>query len=101
LAHLTVEQFADVGELFRLAPRHDLLLYVHGYNQTFETAVLDVVRLSDGISRIFTGRTAWAKAHTRWLCEQTFDHPAQHVVLAEYGRAIEDAESRLERLTGP
>ena len=50
--------------------------------------------------RIFTGRTAWAKAHTRWLCEQTFDHPAQHVVLAEYRRAIEDAESRLERLTG-
>ena len=49
--------------------------------------------------RIFIGRTAWAKAHTRWLCEQTFDHPAQHVVLAEYRRAIEDAESRLERLT--
>jgi len=26
--------------------------------------------------RIFTGRTAWSKAYTRWLCEQRFDHPA-------------------------
>jgi transposase len=50
--------------------------------------------------RIFTGRAAWTKAHARWLSEQSFEHPAQHVVLAEYRRAIEDAESRLERLTG-
>ena len=49
--------------------------------------------------RIFTGRTAWSKAHTRWLCEQTFDHPAQNIVLTEYRQAIEDAEARLERLT--
>ncbi len=49
--------------------------------------------------RIFTGRTPWTKAHTRWLCEQAFDHPAQHLVLAEYRRAIEDAETRLARLT--
>ena len=49
--------------------------------------------------RIFTGRTAWSKAHPRWLCEQTFDHPAQNIVLTEYRQAIEDAEARLERLT--
>jgi transposase len=49
--------------------------------------------------RIFTGRAAWTKAHTRWLCEQAFDHPAQHLVLAEYRQAIEAAETRLERLT--
>jgi transposase len=49
--------------------------------------------------RIFTGRAAWTKAHTRWLCEQSFEHPAQHLVLTEYRQAIEDAESRLERLT--
>src|SRR5208283_3599452 len=49
--------------------------------------------------RIFTGRTAWSKAHTLWLCEQTFDHPAQNIVLTEYRQAIEDAEARLERLT--
>jgi transposase len=49
--------------------------------------------------RIFTGRTVWSKAHTRWLCEQTFEHPAQQIVLTEYRQAIEDAEARLERLT--
>ena len=50
--------------------------------------------------RVFTGRAAWTKAHTRWLCEQAFEHPAQHLVLTEYRQAIEDAETRLERLTG-
>ena len=50
--------------------------------------------------RVFTGRGAWTKAHTRWLCELRFEHPAQHLVLAEYRRAILDAEARLERLTG-
>src|ERR671928_1981207 len=49
--------------------------------------------------RIYTGRAAWTKAHTRWLCEQRFEHPAQHLVLAEYRQAIADAETRLERLT--
>ena len=50
-----VEPLVDVGDLFRLAPRRDLLLYVHGYNQTFESAALDAVRLSDGIR--FHGET--------------------------------------------
>jgi transposase len=49
--------------------------------------------------RVFTGRGAWTKAHTRWLCELRFEHPAQHLVLAEYRQAILDAEARLERLT--
>jgi esterase/lipase superfamily enzyme len=33
----------------------DVLIYVHGFNQTFETAVLDAARLSDGIG--FHGET--------------------------------------------
>jgi esterase/lipase superfamily enzyme len=33
----------------------DVLIYVHGFKQTFETAVLDAARLSDGIK--FRGRT--------------------------------------------
>jgi len=49
--------------------------------------------------RVFGGRAAWTRAHTRWLCEQAFEHPAQHLVLAEYRQAILDAEARLERLT--
>ena len=48
--------------------------------------------------RVFTGRGAWTRAHTRWLCELSFEHPAQHLVLAEYRQAIADAETRLERL---
>ncbi|MCC6776187.1 MAG: alpha/beta hydrolase [Hyphomicrobiales bacterium] len=36
------------------APR-DVLLYVHGFNQTFETAAIDAARLSDGIK--FRGAT--------------------------------------------
>src|SRR3712207_5378789 len=50
--------------------------------------------------RVFPGRGAWTKAHTRWLCELRFEHPAQHLVLAEYRQAILDAEARLERLAG-
>lgn len=49
--------------------------------------------------RVFTGRSVWSKAHTRWLCEQRFDHPAQQIVLAEYRQAIADAEARVERLS--
>lgn len=48
--------------------------------------------------RVFTGRDAWTKAHTRWLCEQSFEHPTQYLVLAEYRQAIEAAEIRLKRL---
>jgi esterase/lipase superfamily enzyme len=47
---------AKVGDL--LAEAHftrDVLLYVHGFNQTFEAAVLDAARLSDGVR--FHGET--------------------------------------------
>lgn len=50
-----VERLADVGDLMRLSPQRDLLLYVHGYNTNFESAVLDAVKLSDGIR--FRGHT--------------------------------------------
>ena len=36
-------------------PTRDVLLYVHGYNQTFATATLDAVRLSDSLG--FRGNT--------------------------------------------
>jgi esterase/lipase superfamily enzyme len=51
----TVEAIA-VGESFSAgAVRRDVLVYVHGFNQTFETAVLDAARLSDGLK--FRGDT--------------------------------------------
>jgi transposase len=49
--------------------------------------------------RVFGGRAPWTKAHARWLAGQGFDHPAQQLVLAEYRQAVEDAGTRLERLT--
>jgi transposase len=49
--------------------------------------------------RVFTGRSAWSRAHTRWLCELRFEHPAQYLVMAEYRQAIADAEQRLERMS--
>jgi transposase len=49
--------------------------------------------------RIYPGRKPWTRAHTRWLACQAFDHPAHHILLAEYCQAIEDAGVRLDRLT--
>jgi esterase/lipase superfamily enzyme len=47
---------ADVGDLLAQAGGGgDVLIYVHGFKQTFETAALDAARLSDGIK--FRGRT--------------------------------------------
>ena len=51
----TVEAI-PVGESFSAgAGRRDVLVYVHGFNQTFETAALDAARLSDGLK--FRGET--------------------------------------------
>src|SRR5918997_2752081 len=49
--------------------------------------------------RVYTGRSAWSRAHSRWLCDLRFEHSAQYLVLAEYRQAIADAEQRLERLS--
>ena len=46
---------ADAGDLAAQAGSVDVLIYVHGFKQTFETAVLDAAHLSDGIK--FRGRT--------------------------------------------
>jgi esterase/lipase superfamily enzyme len=46
----------DIGNLLASAGGgQDVLIYVHGFKQTFETAALDAVQLSDGIR--FRGRT--------------------------------------------
>jgi esterase/lipase superfamily enzyme len=45
----------DLGELFAQASGLDVLIYVHGFKQTFETSALDAARLSDAIK--FRGRT--------------------------------------------
>jgi esterase/lipase superfamily enzyme len=45
----------EVGDLLAQAGGLDVLIYVHGFKQTFETAALDAAHLSDGIK--FRGRT--------------------------------------------
>jgi len=51
-----VEPAASLASaLPRTEGRRDVLLYVHGYNETFESAALDAARLSDGLG--FRGET--------------------------------------------
>jgi esterase/lipase superfamily enzyme len=51
-----IEPVAQIGDLIvPTAGGHDVLIYIHGYNTTFETAALDAARLSDGIK--FVGET--------------------------------------------
>jgi esterase/lipase superfamily enzyme len=45
----------DVGALVSQAGGSDVLIYVHGFKQTFETAALDAAHLSDGVR--FHGQT--------------------------------------------
>ena len=49
-------------------------------------------------SRIFTGRKTWSPAHTRWLTNQKFEHPAQQIVFQDHVDAVRDAGERLMRL---
>jgi esterase/lipase superfamily enzyme len=52
----TIEAVPRIGDLFGSASGvREVLLYVHGFNQTFESAALDAARLSDGIR--FRGET--------------------------------------------
>jgi esterase/lipase superfamily enzyme len=45
----------EISDLLAYAGGVDILIYVHGFKQTFETAALDAARLSDAIK--FRGRT--------------------------------------------
>src|SRR5215217_9073067 len=49
--------------------------------------------------RIYRGSRPWTQVHARWLSNLSFEHSAQDLVLREYRQAIDDAETRLERLT--
>jgi esterase/lipase superfamily enzyme len=50
-----VEPVSGVSDLIAQTGGQDVLIYVHGFKQTFETAALDAAHLSDGIK--FRGRT--------------------------------------------
>jgi transposase len=46
------------------------------------------------------GRTAWTKAHRRWLVDQNFAQPAQQIVLEECIEAVRLGEQRRDRVDG-
>lgn len=50
-----IEPLQQDDDLGQLTGGRDALVYVHGFNQTFESAVLDAARLSDGVR--FHGET--------------------------------------------
>lgn len=49
--------------------------------------------------RHYPGKTAWTAKHLDWIRAEKFDHEAQRRVLTDYQHAVEEATSRVERLT--
>jgi transposase len=49
--------------------------------------------------RVYSGPRAWTLAYRRWLTTVRFEHPAQQIVLQDYIHAVQDAETRRDRLT--
>src|SRR5262249_40478166 len=49
--------------------------------------------------RIYRGTRAWTLAYRRWLTTVRFVHPAQQIVLQDYIHAVQEAETRRDRLT--
>lgn len=45
------------------------------------------------------GRPAWTKLHRRWLASLKFEQAIHHIVLEDYIAAVEQAETRRDRLT--
>jgi len=49
---------------------------------------------------IYGGKTRWTQTHGRWLATVKLAHPAQQFVFTESWQAVQEAEARVERLTG-
>jgi transposase len=49
--------------------------------------------------RIYHGARAWTLAYRGWLTTVRFEHPAQQIVLQDYIHAVQEAETRRDRLT--
>lgn len=47
----------------------------------------------------YSGKTHWSKAHWNWLGDIKMEHRAQQIALQEYIHAIQEQQSRLERIT--
>ena len=49
--------------------------------------------------RIYEGKGAWTGMHLDWVRGQVFEHEAHNRVLVDYVHAVENATSRVERIT--
>ncbi len=49
--------------------------------------------------RRYEGKTPWSRAHSRWLAEQRFAHPAQQIAFQEYVDTVNQGQERVARLT--
>lgn len=46
----------------------------------------------------YTGKSAWTKAHLRWLSEVTMHQPTQQIVFQEYLNATQETDGRVSRI---
>lgn len=65
--------------------------------QTRARQQLSALLLRNGIR--YVGKTAWTPAHERWIAKLKLPLPAQQIAFQEYVSAINEATSRVERLT--
>ena len=49
--------------------------------------------------RRYPGREGWTLPYRRWLTDLSFPNAAQHIALQEYRDAIDETETRIDRLT--
>jgi transposase len=47
----------------------------------------------------YDGKTAWSKAHWRWISDIKMPHGAQQITLQEYVDAVRSCQERVDRLT--
>ena len=47
----------------------------------------------------YTGRSAWSRAHFRWLSDIKMPHPGQQIVMQEYIDTLNECRLRVQRLT--
>jgi transposase len=47
----------------------------------------------------YTGRSAWSRAHFRWLADIKMPHPGQQIVMHEYIDTLSECRLRVQRLT--
>jgi esterase/lipase superfamily enzyme len=86
----SIEPAPQIGDLLNQATSgRDVLIYVHGFNQTFEQAALDAARLSDSIK--FAGETmAFSWPSRARLLDYNFDRESAMWSRDAFDQVLED-----------